>query len=237
MRAPLVLAAIAAGCFDPDYPTGLLCSPGCPPGQTCNAAGVCEIAGQPDAAAADPCQDVTCTNDHGSTMCVGGACVPTCDEGFQDCNSQPGDGCETDVDENFDCATQADTTTIQGINADIPDMAMTSNYGEAFFKVRLIETDVGTLRDLTIRVDLQSQVDTDYDLYVTCDACDGAPAGTSMNGAGQLDRVEFGLTDLGPDAYDDLDLVIEVRHSFSASCALWTLTLTTDVATGARPCE
>jgi hypothetical protein len=41
--------------------------------------------------------DTVCSNDNGSTRCENGECVPTCAEGFADCNGDPQDGCETDI--------------------------------------------------------------------------------------------------------------------------------------------
>ncbi len=38
-----------------------------------------------------------CLNDHGSTSCLGAACVPVCDTAYGDCNGQPDDGCEADL--------------------------------------------------------------------------------------------------------------------------------------------
>ena len=57
--------------------------------------------------------DRTCTNTHGSTVCAaavdgGAACSPTCAAGFADCDLNPSNGCETDIDSDpahcGDCA-------------------------------------------------------------------------------------------------------------------------------------
>jgi hypothetical protein len=40
---------------------------------------------------------LACTNAHGTTICSGGSCVPTCAAGWGDCNGNPRDGCETDL--------------------------------------------------------------------------------------------------------------------------------------------
>jgi hypothetical protein len=50
-------------------------------------------------AACDPC-----TNAHGGVACSNGACAPSCDAGFGDCDGKPKNGCETDLDKTItDC--------------------------------------------------------------------------------------------------------------------------------------
>jgi hypothetical protein len=51
----------------------------------------------------DNCGDcgVTCTNEHGSTTCRGGECVPRCANGYEDCNGNAADGCETNVNDSL----------------------------------------------------------------------------------------------------------------------------------------
>lgn len=39
----------------------------------------------------------TCSNPHGSTVCLGGTCSPTCDVGFKSCDGNPDNGCEADL--------------------------------------------------------------------------------------------------------------------------------------------
>ncbi|MFH2005782.1 MAG: MopE-related protein [bacterium] len=38
-----------------------------------------------------------CTNAHGSTSCVGGSCTPSCASGWGNCDGDPDNGCETDL--------------------------------------------------------------------------------------------------------------------------------------------
>ena len=44
-----------------------------------------------------------CTNQHGSTSCVSGTCTPSCISGFQSCDGNPNNGCETSTTTNTDC--------------------------------------------------------------------------------------------------------------------------------------
>jgi hypothetical protein len=45
---------------------------------------------------------VVCENENGSTRCVEGECRPTCAEGFDDCDGDPENGCETDLTSSLD---------------------------------------------------------------------------------------------------------------------------------------
>ncbi|MFH2007115.1 MAG: putative metal-binding motif-containing protein, partial [bacterium] len=47
----------------------------------------------------------TCTNGHGTTVCVSGVCTPTCAAGWGDCNGDPDDGCETDLSSVGTCGS------------------------------------------------------------------------------------------------------------------------------------
>lgn len=40
---------------------------------------------------------VTCSNEHGSTRCTNSVCQPICASGYQDCDQEPQDGCETNI--------------------------------------------------------------------------------------------------------------------------------------------
>jgi len=45
-----------------------------------------------------------CTNAHGSTACMAGKCVPTCAPGYDDCDGDLTNGCETSLDTDpFNC--------------------------------------------------------------------------------------------------------------------------------------
>ncbi|MBK6518207.1 MAG: hypothetical protein IPM79_30995 [Polyangiaceae bacterium] len=44
-----------------------------------------------------------CTNFHGATECVDAACLPTCDEYYQDCDANPNNGCETSLETAASC--------------------------------------------------------------------------------------------------------------------------------------
>ncbi len=45
----------------------------------------------------------TCDNQHGSTQCLGGQCAPGCDSGYDDCDGNPDNGCETALNTLSNC--------------------------------------------------------------------------------------------------------------------------------------
>ena len=47
--------------------------------------------------------DVECANEHGSTSCVGGDCTPVCGDGWDDCDGDLTNGCETPLDTLDNC--------------------------------------------------------------------------------------------------------------------------------------
>ena len=57
---------------------------------------------------------VSCTNAHGTTRCVAGACAPACEPGYADCDSDPNNGCETRTETDpthcGSCAVACDTS-------------------------------------------------------------------------------------------------------------------------------
>ena len=88
--------------------SGGVCSPQCSTNfQSCDnsATNGCESNQQTDAANCGGC-GTQCSNTHGTTTCTGGACNPSCAVGFNDCDSDPNNGCEK--------ATSADTANCGG---------------------------------------------------------------------------------------------------------------------------
>lgn len=78
--------------------------PGCPP-DTKLCEGVCLGLDNPQAGCASPgCSP--CSIPHAKASCSGGACaLGTCDSGWGNCNNDPADGCETDLQADTDnCA-------------------------------------------------------------------------------------------------------------------------------------
>ncbi len=75
------------------------CAPICDPGWgDCNGTVTdgCEADTQTTVASCGGC-GIGCTNPHGSTACVSGSCIPSCDADFGNCDGIVNNGCETDL--------------------------------------------------------------------------------------------------------------------------------------------
>ena len=81
---------------------GGACVPTCSPGfSDCdgNPNNGCETATDTDPAHCGSCGTI-CTALNGTNSCVGGSCVPSCANGFGDCDSSPNNGCETNTQQD-----------------------------------------------------------------------------------------------------------------------------------------
>jgi hypothetical protein len=105
----------AVGCTNPHGPTlcqAGVCTPSCDNGyDDCDGtvANGCETRTATDPNHCGTC-DTVCTNAHGTTVCVWGVCTPTCVPGFESCDGDPRNGCETntnvDIDNCGHCGTK-----------------------------------------------------------------------------------------------------------------------------------
>jgi hypothetical protein len=99
--------ACGAKCTNPNGTTscsGSACLPVCSSGYgNCdgNAVNGCETHIQTSVAHCGGCGNA-CTNANGQTSCVAGSCVPSCAAGWEDCDGNPNNGCETNVNSNKD---------------------------------------------------------------------------------------------------------------------------------------
>jgi hypothetical protein len=95
----------------------------------------CEVNTQTSTGNCGSCGNA-CTNGHGTTSCKVGACTPVCSAGFNDCDSDPDNGCETNLNTDpLNCgmcgkkctfangsgACQAGTCVLTGCNAGFAD--------------------------------------------------------------------------------------------------------------------
>jgi hypothetical protein len=107
--------ACGAGCTNPNGSTSCVggnCAPLCSSGwgncdgDTDNG---CETQTATSTNNCGSCGTV-CSNAHGTTSCIGGACTPVCSSGWTNCDSNPNNGCETntnsDVDNCGSCGNQ-----------------------------------------------------------------------------------------------------------------------------------
>ena len=156
----------------------------------------------------------SCSNANGTTACVAGACVPVCVSGSVDCNLNEDDGCEVFRDRNPVCAM---ATSMGSVVGDLGSMtAELISTDEAFFDVVVIEQST-TAAPTTATITLESPAGANFDLFVTCGACGGALMGSSTNGAGLMDTVQFRHED-EDFGNDSRTLRIEVRYISATTC-------------------
>jgi len=66
------------------------------------AASGCEVSLGSDVVHCGGCNE-PCSNGHGTTSCMSGTCVPTCSSGWGSCDSNPDNGCETQLGTLTNC--------------------------------------------------------------------------------------------------------------------------------------
>ena len=71
----------------------------------------CEVNLNTDTSNCGACSN-SCTNDHGSTTCSAGTCVPTCAAGWSDCDGDPTNGCETSLNTLTNCQSCGDVCSL-----------------------------------------------------------------------------------------------------------------------------
>jgi hypothetical protein len=60
---------------------------------------------------APPACSPSCSNQNGTTACIGATCVPVCATGFADCDGNPANGCETSTTTTSNCGTCGNACT------------------------------------------------------------------------------------------------------------------------------
>jgi len=163
-----------------------------------------------------------CVLPHAAEVCNSGACeISICDTGWANCNGTHGDGCEYDLHTvSGTCQTGETLPSMPGDQC--TSGPLRDGHGGKWYRVYLTEEDSSPFNpvDLSIRVQLQSPLQMDYDLYVY-DPC-GTLRGSSTQGAGATDQVVYTWDDgLGSD--DSRWIYIEVRYFAGNTCDNWTL--------------
>jgi hypothetical protein len=157
-----------------------------------------------------------------------------CDGLDNDCNELV----DEDFDPNDDPACESEVVFLGTIAGDIlSGQVSDSTWNEEWLRVTLSE-ESDAQAYLSADVELVSAPGTDFDLYVYCDSCGGALAGSSTTGglSGHTDAVEVRKDDsFGTD--DTFDIYIEIRHSSSNICALWSLTVTGNTTVSSPTCN
>ncbi|MBI5487883.1 MAG: hypothetical protein HY905_11165 [Deltaproteobacteria bacterium] len=181
----------------------------------------------------DLCPEGTATCAAGELLCsdVTGNSVETCNGLDDDCDSLTDE--DFAPDNNPLCADGFwDLGVVSGDTGS--DSTADAFWSEQWDFVTFREEDLAGSAPITGTISLYSPPGIDFDLYVYCLACGGTLAGASTVGGldGHLDQVDVRRDDTA--AADNLDVLIEIRHSAGVVCSGgdWSLTVNgaTDVA-------
>ncbi len=172
-----------------------------------------------------------CTFPHAAATCVGGNCtLGACDSGYGNCDGNPANGCETNLNDGG--GTCAGATQLGTVCGDAYTGFMCTSYncefgpyvtgkGEKWYKIYLQECETSGLcsSDLHLWVRLDPPAGTDYDLYVY-QPC-GTMVGSSAKSGDQIEQVHCVVNDSGGD--DSRYYYIEIRYYTGSSCGEWLL--------------
>ncbi|MEZ4399782.1 MAG: MopE-related protein [Kofleriaceae bacterium] len=184
-----------------------------------------------DAANCGACGRV-CADTNATNACASSTCVPACAVGANDCDGDPADGCEL-RDTNPTCAAPPSLGTVNGDDAS-PDLT-TTGYGEAHYQVTIHENRTGggsNVAPLRARVTLTSPPGTNFDLDVTCNACNGTSHSSSTTGVDTVGVVR--ADNPGDSSYT---IGIHVRWVSSTVCGDWTLRIEGEVGADDLVCN
>ncbi len=174
-----------------------------------------------------------CSLANASSSCSGGGCViDTCATGWDQCDGNVGNGCEThhagasnappgqdlgafgaDSYYGFGCSS--------GGSCEGPISSVTGTQGRYF--------DIGALESssccsyVSLRFELVVPPGIDYDLFVTGTGCFADPDFQSINGTGVNETITVWCEDDCGGADNGFDAGIEVRYYSGSSCDPWTL--------------
>ncbi len=163
--------------------TGSCVITSCNSGYTdCNStdADGCEVHTAVDTANCGTCGNI-CSNGHGTTLCSGGTCSPTCSGLWGDCDSDPDNGCEEPLNTLMDCGDC-------GVVCDLPGSGETCVTGSC----EISGCDTG-YSDCTSAPGCETHTDVDVANCGTCgNACTNAH-GTTQCISGNCDPACVGL--------------------------------------------
>jgi hypothetical protein len=156
-----------------------------------------------------------------------------CTEGTQSCVSgglSCSDMTGSSLDTNPVCSTAV--TSLGGVSGDLgSDTLHAEGQDERFYRITIGEDDPDTVLYVSARIQLTPPVDADYDMFVYCASCGGAPILSSEAGTGVTDTVLLRVEDDAM-ASDTFDVIVEVRvyPSGTTVCDSWSLDVLGNVA-------
>jgi hypothetical protein len=185
----------------------------------------------------DACLEGTRSCSSGALQCSDntGTINEACNALDDDCDGIPDDGIVRD--DNPLCSTG--TFYLGGVSGDTGAGILNDSWqDEEWDRFTMSEDDSDLFSSvyLSATINLTSAPGTDFDLYVYCNNCTGGLAGSSTLGSGQVDTVRVRTND-DSFSWDDMDVVIEVRHWSSSVCAPWTLQVIGNTAVSTETCN
>jgi hypothetical protein len=184
-----------------------------------------------------------CTNAHGGRACSGGVCTPTCSYGWQDCDNNPNNGCETTrLNSASVCngAMEHDVIDLGVVAGDDTGSSTTrSDHTEGWYHVKVAETSDG-LNDLNVKVTFTNPPGVRFGVCGTCYFC-GSGVMKCMNpppAAGDTGTIYFGSDDdpLSDDSFG-LELQVYYISGNGTSCGDWNMSIAGTEDVSDRTCD
>jgi hypothetical protein len=183
----------------------------------------------------DPNHCGGCTTVCGSSnvetrQCTGGSCNPICQFGWQSCDGNLVNGCESLRNTNPSCPADYTTGTVSGdVNR---TNVVKSGYGEARFRVRVREEDDG-FDDQNVAFIITNPDGVNMDVCVHCGGCNGTVKCAQTTGRTDVVYVKADESPWPlPGNDDSFDAYVDVNFAsaYRSACSKWSLTIDSEAA-------
>jgi hypothetical protein len=161
------------------------------------------------------CGNVCTPQPFATPACTSGACtIGSCVDGFANCDSNVGNGCELLLKSNPPCGS----TVMPPMAGDVPGSALVlSDAAERSVRLRVLEQDLSSLpRNLSVQFTLTAPPGVIYRLEGSCDTCSTMVSGNSSIILGWEEALPLGVD-------SSRDVFVKVVHVAGSSCLPWTL--------------
>lgn len=178
-------------------------------------------------------EDANCSAPNANSVCQGpsGCVLVSCTPGWADCDGNPANGCEVNLNNGASCNSFQNQQSMSGDGCGANHRVYGSR-GEIVYRIYFTEecTNPFTSDDFNVRFILSSPTGVNYDLYVYNESCQLVGSSTS---SGSTDQVTIIWNDNL--TIDDSEYYrVEVRYAGGVSCSDWDLTIDS-WATSANP--
>lgn len=178
-------------------------------------------------------ENANCSAPNANSVCQGpsGCVLVSCIPGWADCDGNPANGCEVNLNNGASCNSFQNQQSMSGDGCGA-NHRIYSSRGEIVYRIYFTEecTNPFTSDDFNVRFILSSPTGVNYDLYVYNESCQLVGSSTS---SGSTDQVTIIWNDNL--TIDDSEYYrVEVRYAGGVSCSDWDLTIDS-WATSANP--